>query len=199
MKTIIVGGFLGSGKTTVLIQFARFLVKRTSSEIRVAILENEIGEVGIDNTLIGGSGFAVRNLFGGCVCCTVSGELTTAVSKIRDELNPEWLIVETTGLAFPKSMVENLSEALGIFARVCIVADAARWARLFLPMNALLCGQIEGANTVLINKTDLAVDIERVENDIREIEPLAEIYRISASAELAERVFVSILGEEKQL
>ncbi len=65
------------------------------------ILENEVGEEGIDDKLLRGNGYQVENLFSGCACCTLSGELLSTVSKIEKELQPDWLILETTGLAYP--------------------------------------------------------------------------------------------------
>jgi G3E family GTPase len=72
------------------------------------ILENEVGEVGIDDAFLRSGGFKVDNLFSGCACCTVSGELVTAASRVRKEYDPDWLILETTGVAYPKRIQENL-------------------------------------------------------------------------------------------
>ena len=67
----------------------------------MAIIENEIGEAGVDDKLLSDGGFQVRPLFGGCVCCQITGDLVTAVEEIRKDLDPDWLIVEMTGLAVP--------------------------------------------------------------------------------------------------
>ena len=101
MRVIILGGFLGSGKTSVLLQLARYLVdneKNSFSEVKVAIIENEIGDVGIDDKVIVNQGFSVTNLFAGCACCSLSGELVYNIKTIQKELNPEWLIIEATGI-----------------------------------------------------------------------------------------------------
>lgn len=202
MKILIIGGFLGSGKTSVLLQLARHLVSRSQrSNIpdhpSVVILENEIGESGVDDKLLRGNGFSVTSLFSGCACCTISGELVDAVYKAEHSLNPEWLVVETTGVAYPAAIRENLREALGMECHICILTDAGRWRRIFLPLHAMLAGQIEGADTVLINKIDLAeeADLIQMEQDIRAIQPRAVILRCCAADPIPDNLWDALTGE----
>jgi G3E family GTPase len=199
MKAIILGGFLGSGKTTALMRFARWLVERSAAENenKVIILENEIGEVGVDDKTLRASGLSVTNLFSGCACCTVSCELTSAAQRIQDDLSPEWLIVETTGVAYPKNMRENLTHALGITARIAVLCDGQRWARLLRAMRPLIEGQVQGSDAVLINKVDLADEqaLAQMEADIRAMEPGAKIRRISALNDVPDAVWRDIIGE----
>ena len=84
MQIIILGGFLGSGKTSVLLQLAKRLTAQTpGKENRIAIIENEIGDIGVDDQTLGGSGgYDVQSLFSGCVCCTLTGELLTSIQKL---------------------------------------------------------------------------------------------------------------------
>jgi Ni2+-binding GTPase involved in maturation of urease and hydrogenase len=195
----IIIGPPGSGKTTALLQLARYMVGATVSdkENKVIILENEVGEVGIDDAYLRSGGLTVNNLFSGCACCTVSGELVSAAIRIRNEFDPDWLIVETTGIAYPKNMQENLQNAIGLSSRIVILVDASRWNRLLLPMNSLLRGQIEGSDAVLINKTDLAdgAALEKIEQDILGFEPNAVVLRISALREVPAEVWRKVTGE----
>ncbi len=154
MKFLIVGGFLGSGKTSFILQFARYMLEERGIQ-KVVILENEIGEIGIDDKILSGSGYQVRGLFSGCVCCTMSGELPINVRRIQKDLDPEWIIMEATGVAFPNSIRQNLQESLGIPAQIVCIADAQRWERLVKPLAHLLPLQLEGADLVLLNKSDL--------------------------------------------
>jgi G3E family GTPase len=198
MKILILSGFLGSGKTTALMRLARYLVDHSvwDRENKVMILENEVGEVGIDDAFLRGGGFRVDNLFSGCACCTVSGELVSAADRIRKEYDPEWLVIETTGIAYPRNMQENLKSALKLDSRIVVLVDAARWNRLLIPMNSLLRGQIEGSDAVLVNKTDL-VDtqtLEKIEKDIMEFEPSAVIFRISALRDIPPEVWRKATG-----
>jgi G3E family GTPase len=198
VKVIILGGFLGSGKTTSLMLFARYLadVSDPDKEYKIVILENEVGEVGIDDQYLRGGGFTVNNLFAGCACCTVSGELISAAERIRSEMDPEWLIIETTGIAYPGLMRDNLHNALSLESRIVILADASRWRRLRIPMDALLRGQIENCDAVIINKIDLVQDdvLQSVESDIMEIEPNAPIFKISAMSEVSGDIWGAVAG-----
>jgi len=200
MNVIILGGFLGSGKTTALMRFARFLVGVPDANRvnNVVILENEVGEIGIDDQFLRGGGFTVNNLFAGCACCTVAGELVTAVGRIKREFDPVWLVIETTGIAYPGLMRENLKNALGIDCRICIITDAARWARLRVPMENLLRGQVECADIVLINKAELADEeaLQNMEKDIRGFKPDAPILRISALGGVAQDIWRDVAGLE---
>lgn len=78
MELIIISGFLGSGKTTLLLGMARSLVE---ASIRVAIIENEVGEIGIDGQYLRQEGLEVQELFGGCICCTLSAGLVPTLRK----------------------------------------------------------------------------------------------------------------------
>lgn len=199
MNVLIFGGFLGSGKTTALMQLARYIVDSSVSDNpnKVMILENEIGEVGIDDAFLRGGGFKVDNLFAGCACCTVSGELVTAAGGIKREYDPEWLVVETTGLAYPKKIQENLMDAMKLHARIAVLVDASRWARLHKPMENLFKGQIVGSDAVVINKADLVSEdvMNTVEADIREYEPNVNIFRVSALNPVNDEVWKGVLGK----
>lgn len=198
MNVLIFGGFLGSGKTTALMQLARYIVDNSKSDNpnKVMILENEIGEVGIDDAFLRGGGFRVDNLFAGCACCTVSGELVTAAIRIKKEYDPEWLVVETTGLAYPLKIQQNLKETINVESRIAVLVDASRWQRLHIPMEALFAGQIYGANAVVINKVDLVEEsvVDIVEHDVKEYDPNVQVFRVSALDPVNAEVWKGVLG-----
>ena len=199
MKVLVFGGFLGSGKTTALMQLARYIVdnSKTDNPNKVMILENEIGEVGIDDAFLRGGGFRVDNLFAGCACCTVSGELVTAAIRIQKEYDPEWLVVETTGLAYPAKIQQNLKEAAKIPSRIAVLIDASRWKRLHIPMEGLFAGQIYGSDAVVINKVDLVDEetVNTVESEVREYDANTQIFRVSALNPVNDAVWKGVLGE----
>lgn len=198
MKIIILGGFLGSGKTSVLLQLAEYLAshsKNNDSATKVMIIENEIGEKGIDNQLIEGNGYNVRNLFAGCVCCSLSVELVSAVKNISLEFDPEWLIVEATGVAYPAGIKKSLSDSIGMDSFIMTVVDAPRWKRLSTAMETLVLQQLEGADMILINKIDQVSPetIEETKKHIETLRELAEIFQISAIEKIREEVWLKIL------
>ena len=142
------------------------------------------------------SGYQVQNLFGGCTCCTLGSELISSVEDIRNQYHPDWMILETTGLAYPGLIRDNLKNSIGQDSRICSVVDAQRWKRLKIPMGELFTGQIECADTVLLNKTDLVKEEElaEIEKDIRKINGAAALLRTSGIQETKEAVWREVLG-----
>lgn len=196
MKILIIGGFLGSGKTSFLLQLAHYMVEKMGIS-KIAVLENEIGEVSVDDKLIGGAGLEVRSLFSGCVCCSMAGELPITIEKIGQELNPDWLIMEATGLAFPTSIKANIYECLGITCKICCLADAKRWDRIHRAMEQLIEDQLEGSDIILVNKIDLVDEetLNAVIGSIKEIKSDAEVVPMSAGNEIPEGIFEKVLQE----
>lgn len=153
MNVLCIAGFLGSGKTTVLLEVARAL---TEAGERLAVIENEIGEVGVDGGYIREHGLPVQELFGGCICCTLQVGLVETVRAVSDAYGPDWVVVEPTGLAAPGDilglLVDNVP-GLGL-VRVLTVVDAARWPMLLEVVEPLVVSQLESADVVAVNKVD---------------------------------------------
>ncbi|AWW26187.1 GTP-binding protein [Acetobacterium sp. KB-1] len=192
MKILILGGFLGSGKTSVLLQLAQYLVQQYpgSQMSQVAIIENEIGQIGIDDKLLRGNGYTVRDIFSGCVCCSLNSDLLSGVQEIKSTIDPEWLIIEATGVAFPDKIAESLFTNLGIAAQIVTLVDASRWQRIRMPLANLIEGQLNDAHLILINKTDLVEEtvLREVEADLWELNSDAAIYLISGIKPIDERL-----------
>ena len=184
MKVIILGGFLGSGKTTVLMQFAKYLVSSgtDSNPYEVVILENEIGQVGVDNQLLSSSSFHVENIFSGCVCCSSSGQLCSTILEIQKKYHPGWLIIEATGIAYPDKTKEVLEDEIHVPSAILAVADAKRWPRLIRAMKIFVESQLSRADVILLNKIDLTEDEARRQavEGVRSVNPSAALYEISA-------------------
>lgn len=201
MKVLILGGFLGSGKTSALIQLARYIArdaKPDDANPKVVILENEIGEVGVDDKVLASGGYKVDSLFQGCACCTMSGEVAINVMTIRKDLNPEWLVIEATGVAYPEKIKESIQAIPDIEIRLTALTDAKRWKRLLIPMQNLIRDQLHGAETILINKIDL-VDAEMlafVEDSVKGFNADAKVFKITTTEEVDTAVWKAVLGEE---
>ncbi len=204
MRIIILGGFLGSGKTTVLLQFARYLVNMEQAkkgEIKVAIIENEVGEVGVDDKVIAGEGFSVNNLFSGCACCSLSGDLIYSIRNIEENLGPEWLIIEATGIAHPGSIKNIILKRLEVTPYILTVADAKRWKRLARAMETFVTGQLEESSKVLLNKADLVTDdeLEEVKRSIQGYNSRVEIISTNAKDVLPDQLWEKLAIEVKGL
>lgn len=183
MKVLILGGFLGSGKTTVLLQLARYLVEQSTSDsqTKVAIIENEIGQIGIDDKVLRSSGYTVTDIFSGCVCCSLNSDLISGIQEIRKETDPQWVVIEATGVAFPDKIAETLFANLGLESRIVTLVDAKRWQRIRIPLNNLIEGQLKDAHLILLNKTDLVEEAELlvIESELRQLNDAARHFRIS--------------------
>ena len=185
MNILILGGFLGSGKTSVLLELAKYLVKKDTATkpVKVAIIENEIGETGVDGIAIKSAGLVVKDIFAGCVCCTVSSDLIVGIHDIQKTLSPDWIIIETTGLAKPDSVAENI-KAYVKHERILItiIVDAFRWNELSDILYPLTTAQVKAAQAILLNKIDLVTteELKLISADLKKINPNAEIIELSA-------------------
>jgi len=153
-------GFLGSGKTTLVIRLAEHLLPKG---LKVAILVNEIGEIGIDNQLMKQLDFNVWELLNGCICCTLSADLVTTLEKLDREYQPDLVIIEPSGAADPRSIHKALPYYHGTaFSGIttAAVVDPLRVEMLLEVMSPLVTAQITNANVLLITKTDLATPAE---------------------------------------
>jgi G3E family GTPase len=117
--------------------------------------------------------------------------------RIKEQYDPQWVIVETTGIAYPGKIQESLMAALKQDSRVAVLVDAKRWKRLLRPMHDLLAGQIINSAAVLINKCDLVDEetVSQVERDIRDFDKSTQIFRISALEKVPDEVWAAVLGE----
>jgi G3E family GTPase len=170
----LITGPLGSGKTTLL---RHILATRPA---KIAIVMNEFGEIAIDTKVVEGKNVRIAELGGGCVCCSLLGEFEAAVKEIIQRIEPEIIVVETTGLAEPEALVFNIQEALPQcrLDGVVSVIDADMLIR-FPELGHTTRLQIEGADILLLNKIDLVepAEIELLEARLREINPTASIVR----------------------
>ncbi len=190
MRIIVLGGFLGSGKTTVLMQLARYITLLNGSP-RVVILENEIGEVGVDDKLLAGSSFSVENVFSGCICCSGAADLVNGVKKIAEDYAPDWLLIESTGMALPSSVKETLRNSLGLSSAVVCIVDSSRWMRIRRVSPDFSVAQLKGTDMVILTKTDKA-DEDRLADALKDIRVNVEtldIRKVNALKPIDETIF----------
>ena len=194
MKILLVGGFLGSGKTSFILKLAHHMIEDLGIS-KIVILENEIGEISVDDKVLGAAGYEVRGLFSGCVCCTLAGELPPTIRQIEAEQDPEWLIMEATGVAFPSTIRNNLKEVLDYDCHICCLVDAQRWNRLYKAMAHLFTFQLQDAELILVNKADLVEDsvLKDVMEKVQEINPEATVTASCANESIPEGLLDPIL------
>lgn len=181
MYVYILGGFLGSGKTTLLMKLASMYTKRG---LKTALLVNESGEIGVDGATLKAEGYDAIELPDGCICCSLSGTLQSALKNIAKDIDPDIIIVEPTGLALPHKVKELVHYAMIDEEATYIigVADVQRFEDLIKKKEQFFKMQMSGADFVLINKCDLATPekIEQIKAWVHESFPEKPIQEISA-------------------
>jgi G3E family GTPase len=186
----VLTGFLGSGKTT--------LVNRILSEQhgrRIAVIENEFGEVGVDHELVIGAEEEIFETSNGCICCTVRGDLIRILAQLRKRRERfDAILIETTGLADPGPVAqtffidEELREHYLLDAIITLVD--ARHIEQQLKSSPVALEQIGFADLLLLNKTDLvpAAVLSQLERRLHAINGTATIVRTHNADVALERV-----------
>jgi G3E family GTPase len=177
----VLTGFLGSGKTTLL---NRILSENHGK--RIAVIENEFGEIGVDNELVIGAEEEIFEMNNGCICCNVRGDLIRILGSLMKRREKfDYIMIETTGLADPGPVAQtffrddDLQEAFQLDGIVTLVD--ARHVVLHIDDSPEVKEQIAFADVILLNKIDLVepVEVERLESRIRAMNPIAKLFKTS--------------------
>jgi G3E family GTPase len=154
----IVTGFLGSGKTTAILE----ILKSSGPDSRTAVVINEWGQVALDGEIVSGEypETQVREISGGCICCGAGAELDKTVVEILDRLKPDRIVIEPSGVAKPGDIIDLLrpheqSGRLTIRPVICLV-DPARFVGTRSLDMPVYRDQIESAAILVANRCDLA-------------------------------------------
>lgn len=194
----VITGYLGAGKTTLLRRIADWAGSRG---MRLAVVMNEFGEIAIDSKVVAGKNIAMAELAGGCVCCSFSGEFSLAVAELIEKANPEWIVVETTGVAEPAALAYDIKDGIpGIrLDAIVTVVDADAMAR-FPSLGQTGREQIELADMLIMNKRDLigAQACESVLLAVRELNKKAEILEAERCAVDMGALFGRMGGKESK-
>ncbi len=175
----ILTGFLGAGKTTLL---NRILTEQHG--LKIAVIENEFGEVGIDHELVINADEELFEMNNGCICCTVRGDLIRILGNLMKRKDKfDHILIETTGLADPGPVVQTffvddqIKEKLFVNGVVTLVD--AKHILQHIDENDEAAEQIAFADVILLNKCDLVdeTDLVSLENRIRDVNVLAVIHR----------------------
>jgi len=176
VPVLLVTGFLGAGKTTVVNHLLAHAQGR-----RIAAVVNDFGAINVDAELIAGASDGVVSLSNGCICCSLEGDLLrTLAALLRRDPPPEFIVIETSGIADPADIVRNLMDPLiwreAPLETVLCVVDATTTPGA-LNEDALLRSQLRAADVVALSKMDL-VDAARsaqMREAIRVLHPAAAV------------------------
>ena len=171
MKVVIVSGLLGVGKTSVILKMLDPLM---SNGAKVAVIENDFGAMGVDSEVLEKNGMKVRDLKGGCICCTMQGSLMDSLVSLRNEYAPDIVVIEPTGIADPEFIVNSVKAFPGIdleATHVSVVVDCERFLKVQKMFERPLRNQLKLAEVAMLNKIDTVTseDLDRIEVAIREL------------------------------
>jgi G3E family GTPase len=192
MKIMIIGGFLGSGKTTTILKISR---RFRDAGKRIAIIVNEIGEIGLDGDILTNPDIATEELTSGCICCTLRISMQYTLQTLEEEFKPDIVIIEPTGIAFPGQIRDEI-ETMGLselsFAPIITLVDPGRFGTEAKEIPRFIETQIREAEILCINKIDVtpAEIVLSTEKMLLEINPEAHILKFSAK--LGDKQFESL-------
>ena len=181
----VLTGFLGAGKTTLL---NHILTEQHGK--RIAVIENEFGEVGIDDAIVLDAEEEIFEMNNGCICCTVRGDLIRILGNLmRRKDRFDQILIETTGLADPAPVAQTFfaDDEMSVQLRLDAIVTVVD-AKHLVPhldeekpegVENEAVEQLAFADRVVLNKIDLADDdeLDDVETRIRQINPLPQIIR----------------------
>jgi G3E family GTPase len=128
----IITGFLGSGKTTLILNLIPQL-RATNPNYKLALLKNEFGDLAIDSQLASSNAISgVREMLNGCICCNLVGQIGDALKELQDQVTPDRIIIETSGSAFPATLameINRIARQTGdyVLDGVVSVIDVENW------------------------------------------------------------------------
>ncbi|KLU15710.1 MULTISPECIES: GTPase [Xenorhabdus] len=182
ISVTILSGFLGSGKTTLLRH-----ILNANHGYKIAVIENEFGEVPIDNELIGDRATQIKTLSNGCICCSRSNELEDALLDLLDSLDKgqidfDRLIIECTGMADPGPITQTFFSHEILCQRflldgIITLVDAVH-AEQQLDRFSIAQAQIGYADSILLTKTDVAPVHDALVERLQRINARAPIHKI---------------------
>ena len=184
MRLLLFAGFLGSGKTTLILSLAK---RAAESGLRICVIVNEIGEVGIDGEVLRMGDLEVKELTAGCICCQIGPDLVRTLRELEEQFQPDLVIVEASGIATPAGVMDALQHypvASVTGTRTVTVVDATRFEALHEVLTPLIESQITGADVLVITKADEATATE-VDDTVRAVgllAPMLPVHVVDATA-----------------
>ena len=177
LPVTLLAGFLGSGKTTLL----NYILKQNHGK-RIAVIENEFGEISIDSEFIIGADEDIFEMSNGCICCSIRGDLIETLNRLLERQQKfDYILIESTGLASSGPIAQafliedEISKSLFLDGIVTLV-DAKHISNN-LNEQEVIWEQIAFANVILLNKADLVTEaeMEKLEQQMYQINPTAKV------------------------
>ncbi len=180
VSAFVITGFLGSGKTTLIINS----VKEHLQDKKVAVIVNEFGEVGLDGKVLKNVYSEVLEISEGCICCKLSQEFESSLIQLIEDYQPEVVIVETSGTSEPFPIMFSLKTVGCSVEGVICVVDSKNFDKYKNEDTAKY--QLASSNVIVLNKTDL-VSEERLRELEKEIREIKSVYKLRNMFEKEEK------------
>ena len=174
MKILLVSGFLGAGKTT----FIKELAKNISLEF--VVLENEYADIGVDKDFLNEKNLNVWEMSEGCICCSMKGDFKSSIKRIYSEINPEYLVVEPTGVGMLSSIIENIRDInnndIEILSPITLI-DITSFSEYLETFNSFFTDNLKNTGKIILTKLENSnyFEIENIKNEILKINNNLEI------------------------
>jgi len=170
---LVVSGFLGSGKTTLV---RRLLDEAQATGTRVAFVSNELGELGIDQAMLGGGEEAFVELAGGCVCCALNDELYDTLIMLKEQVDPDRIVIETSGVAIPHDVQITFWQPPirdWVSEEAVVVVVNAEQLKEGRDLMGTFSEQLESADLIILHKVDLVQndDIAELKVNVAQYNP----------------------------
>lgn len=162
-------GYLGSGKTTVILN----LLKSLPDDYKVVLIKNEFGNVDVDGELARDSHVEVREVMNGCICCVLVGKLNKAIKEMIETMDPDRIIIETSGSAYPGPIALELKRIEEVYTDAIVsVVDALNFPG-YQDKSVTAKMQMQFTDLILINKHEEVDEfqMEHVLDDVYELNP----------------------------
>ena len=174
MKILLVSGFLGAGKTTFIKEMAKNI------NLEFVVLENEYADIGVDGDFLDEKNLNVWEMSEGCICCSMKGDFKSSIKRIYSEINPEYLIIEPTGVGMLSSIVENIREIdnndIEILNPLTLI-DVTSFNEYLETFNNFFIDNLKNTGKVILTKLENynPFDIENIKDEILKINSDLEI------------------------
>ena len=174
MKILLVSGFLGAGKTTFIKEMAKNI------NLEFVVLENEYADIGVDGDFLDEKNLNVWEMSEGCICCSMKGDFKSSIKRIYSEINPEYLVIEPTGVGMLSSIIENIREIdnndIEILSLLTLI-DITSFTEYLETFNNFFIDNLKNTGKVILTKLENCspFDIENIKNELLKINKNLEI------------------------
>jgi Ni2+-binding GTPase involved in maturation of urease and hydrogenase len=194
LRFIVVGGFLGSGKTSLISALAGAYAGTGQS---VVVLENEAGRAGLDSELLASQGIKVERMLGGCACCDLLPMLMTKMKDLETQGETQVVLFEPSGVASLENLLADLAKyaSESISLGVVVVMDSSRFDVMREAMANLLRGQLNATRLLVLSKIDLITPAEsaEVQTQLRDSSPGLSIWPVNLTSSQNEEMAADLV------